>query len=230
MIELLLRSLEGLVKVCRDVDKVFVANADADHVLLDAGRSLVLIAELLVRRARGVDDESLGVTDVGEVRRELDIVDELASSRDATLDAEREDSAIGARAEVLFRSLVRRMGLEARVRHPLDELVILQPLRQLIGVLGVRCAAERKRLQTLQQQEGAKGVCASAQITQRNHASAKDECEVALEWSFWAKDCVKVEAVVSFARLVQKRELGRAVHALDAPVKRKEDSSVVIDP
>ena len=44
MIELLLRSLEGLVKVCRDVDKVFVANADADHVLLDAGRSLVLVS------------------------------------------------------------------------------------------------------------------------------------------------------------------------------------------
>jgi len=48
-------------------------------------------AHLLMRRARGMDDERLGVADVSEVARELERLDELAAGWAPALEAEADD-------------------------------------------------------------------------------------------------------------------------------------------
>ena len=74
----LLRSAQRLAKSADDVAGRFQADGKAHHVLADAGRGELLRVHLLVRGARGMDDERLGVADVGEVARELQRLDELA--------------------------------------------------------------------------------------------------------------------------------------------------------
>src|SRR5690242_18879671 len=57
----LLRGAEGLVQVVDDVVGVLEADGEADRVLADPGRLQRRRIELLVRRARGMDDERLRV-------------------------------------------------------------------------------------------------------------------------------------------------------------------------
>ena len=54
-----------------------------------------------------MDDQRLGVADVGQQAEDLDVVDELAAGLDAALDAERHDAAEAA-LEVLLGQLVGR--------------------------------------------------------------------------------------------------------------------------
>ena len=84
----LLRRGEGLLKVGLDVVNVLDAHGHADHLGLDAGGQLrgavsdglhavspihlLLVVELLVGGARGVDHERLGVAKVGCVDVSLD--------------------------------------------------------------------------------------------------------------------------------------------------------------
>ena len=52
-----------------------------DHVLADArGRELRGV-HLLMRRARGMDDQRLGIADIGEMRDEPQRFDEFAARR-----------------------------------------------------------------------------------------------------------------------------------------------------
>ena len=52
------------------------ADREADHVLRHAGGVQLTVVELRVRRRRRVDRERLGVADVGQVREQLQAVDE----------------------------------------------------------------------------------------------------------------------------------------------------------
>ena len=56
------RDLQRLREVGADVVDVLDADADADHVLADAARRLLLNRHLLVRRRRRVDHQRLRVT------------------------------------------------------------------------------------------------------------------------------------------------------------------------
>eukprot|EP00964_Phaeocystis_antarctica_P056353 scaffold33245_cov61-Phaeocystis_antarctica.AAC.5 len=60
-----------------DVVEVLVAHRDAHHGRRHASGGLLLRGELLVRRRGRVDDERARVTDVGQVRRHAERVDEL---------------------------------------------------------------------------------------------------------------------------------------------------------
>ena len=73
---LLRRGGEGLVEVPQDVVRVLEPDRDADEVRADAAGDERLVAELLVRRGRRVDDERADVADVGEVAAQLDRLDE----------------------------------------------------------------------------------------------------------------------------------------------------------
>jgi hypothetical protein len=57
----------------------FVRYRDPDHVGGHARGLLLLLAELLVRGERRLDDQGLAVADIREVRRELQPVDQLGS-------------------------------------------------------------------------------------------------------------------------------------------------------
>ena len=81
-------NLQRLREVGADVVDVLDADRDADHVLRHAGGFLLSLAKLLVRGGRGVDHQRLGVAHVGELRRELDGVDELRAWSEPALDAD----------------------------------------------------------------------------------------------------------------------------------------------
>ena len=68
--------------MCSDADR------EAHEVGRDAARALVLLAELRVGGGGRMDGQALGVADVGEVREELQAVDELLPAVPAALDAE----------------------------------------------------------------------------------------------------------------------------------------------
>ena len=72
---------------------VLDADGQADEVLGEVRRLKLLGRELRVCGGGGVDDQRLGVTDVGEVREQLDLIDNLQARVTAALDAEDHDAA-----------------------------------------------------------------------------------------------------------------------------------------
>lgn len=67
------------------------ADGEADRVGLDAGLRKLLGVHLGVGRAGGVDDEGLGVGDVGQLGEELQLVDKRPGFLRAALDFKGED-------------------------------------------------------------------------------------------------------------------------------------------
>ena len=68
---------EGGVEVDEEVGEVLEADGEADEVGRDARGAPFLLGELLVRRRPGVDDEALGVADVGDEREEPQARDQV---------------------------------------------------------------------------------------------------------------------------------------------------------
>ena len=101
-----------------------------NEVRRDARLRLLLGRQLLVRRRRGVDDERLGVADVREVARELHRVDDCRTHSRVALDPEVEHAPKLPRAQQAQRHLVRRVAWKAKVRHPRDCRVCLEPPMQ----------------------------------------------------------------------------------------------------
>src|SRR6478672_7389082 len=74
-----LRRLDGaqrLIEIPADVDRVFNPNRNPDQVGTGSGGNLLLLAQLLVSGAGGVDDQRFGVADVGEMRDQGQAFDE----------------------------------------------------------------------------------------------------------------------------------------------------------
>src|ERR1700730_4904591 len=88
-----LGAAERLVQVPQDVLHVLDADRDADQLGPDARGPQLLVAQLLVGRRTGVDDQLLGVPHVGQVAEQLDRLDEPLAGGPSALDAEREDRA-----------------------------------------------------------------------------------------------------------------------------------------
>src|SRR5690349_286130 len=203
----LLRRGERLVEVFLDVVDVLDAGRDAHLLGRDAGAPLLRLAELLVGRRRGVDDERLRVAHVREVRGELHRVDELLAGLEAALDAEGEHAA-EAVPEVLARALVVRVLLEAGVVHPRHLRVALEPARQREGVVDVALPAQGERLEALQELEGVERRQRRPEVAQPLDAGADDELDVA-ERALRTEDVVEDEAVVARRRIGEEGELAR---------------------
>lgn len=75
---------KGLLEVVDDVFDVFQAETDADEIWGDAAFDLLFVGELLVRSDPRVNDEGLGVADVGEMAAEFEVVDDGADFVDVT--------------------------------------------------------------------------------------------------------------------------------------------------
>lgn len=106
--------------------------------------------------APGVDGKSLGITDVGQVRDELEAVDNLTAST-AALDTEAENTA-EASLEVLLGRLVVGMALESGVRDPANVGASLEVLCEGQGVLGVALGTQAQGLSTEEELLSSKGV------------------------------------------------------------------------
>lgn len=187
---------KGLLEIVDDVLDVFQAEAHADEIGGDAAFDLLFVGQLLVRGDPRVDDEGLCVADVGEVAAELQVVDDGPHFVDVARLAERlathpegiykdhgqrvgggtltyhAKSKHAARAvgHRLLRSLVILVGFQARVEHPADARVRLEPLGERLRVLHVAFAAEGQGLQPLEEEPGVEGAHARSQVAHRVHA------------------------------------------------------------
>ena len=94
--------------------------------LRDTRATLLLVRELLVGSAPGVNGQCLSITDICKVRNELETVNDLATSATA-LDAEAKDTAESS-LQVSLSCLVVRMALETRVGNPADIGALLKIL------------------------------------------------------------------------------------------------------
>ena len=97
-------------------------------------------------RRGGMNHQALGVAHVGEVREQLQGVDELPAGFEAALDPEREDSPL-ALGQVLLRHRIVRAGREIGVVHPSDQWVRFEMLREGEGVGTVQVHAQGQGLQ-----------------------------------------------------------------------------------
>ena len=104
------------------------------------------------RRGR-VDDQRLGVADIGQVRQEFDAVDELLTGCSTALDAESEDGT-GAFRQVFACQFMVAVVFQPGVIDPGDFRVILQVAGDGQGIGSMPVHAQRQGLDALQQQEG----------------------------------------------------------------------------
>src|SRR5471032_616996 len=84
------RFCQSLLQIGDDVVSLFEAYRQANYVGARTGPDPLLLGELAVRRRGGMDDQALGVADVGHVAEQLDRVDDLHANVVAALHAERE--------------------------------------------------------------------------------------------------------------------------------------------
>lgn len=215
--------LEGLLEIGDDVVDVFRADGNTDQVLADAGSLLLLVAELLVGGGPGaagwlaklpvfsglsstrgsvhlLDGQGLGVADVGQVRDQLEAVNDLAAGGTAALDAEGQDAAEAA-LEVLLGGLVVGVALEAGIGDPADVVAVLEVLGEGESVLGVALGAQGEGLDAEEQLLGGEGAEAGAEVAQDLDAGADDVGD-------GAEGVPELEAVVSVGGLVELGEAG----------------------
>ena len=124
---------ERLVDVGEDVVDVFDADGEADEVGGDAGGPELVVGELAVGGAGGVQDAGARVGDVRHDGRELEAIHEARGGGAAALDAEGDDAA-GAVGQVLPRQRVEGVAFEAGVVDPGDARVLFEVFRDGEGV------------------------------------------------------------------------------------------------
>ena len=114
LIESNLGCLERLVDVGNNVLHLLDAYGEADEIGGDPCRNLLLRRQLLVGRGSGMNDQRLGVTDVGQVRQELHAIDKFLACLHTTPDAETDDrpSPLG---KILFRTTMVLMAGKTRI-------------------------------------------------------------------------------------------------------------------
>lgn len=154
-----------------------------------------------------LNSQSLGITNIGQVGDELEVINHLGAVFAASLNAKAQD-ATKTLLEVSLGNLVRRVARQARVGDPADLGALLEVLGEGEGVLGVALGAQRQRLGAEQELLRGKGVEVGAQVADNLDARADDEGD-------GAKRLPELEAVVALGRLDKLRE----ARGVGAPVK-----------
>lgn len=154
-----------------------------------------------------VNRQRLGITNIRQVRNELEPINNLRPGRLAALDAKAQHTAIPA-LEILLGRVMRGMALQTGVRDPRDVGIRLEPRRELDGVLRVALAAQRQRLEPEDELLGGEGVEAGANVALQLDARADDEAD-------GAKGLPELEPVVARRRLDELRE----ARGVGAPVE-----------
>ena len=108
---------QRLIQIPQNVVEVFEADREADHVGLDTGGALLRGAQLLVRGRGWMDHQAAGVADVGQVRKQLGVVDQLTARFVSALDAEAKYRA-GALGQILLCEVVILAAGEAGIVDP----------------------------------------------------------------------------------------------------------------
>src|SRR6185369_3381151 len=89
----LLRRAQRLSEIVDDIRGRLDADREADQLLADPGLGELVGIHLLMGGRGGMNDQRLGIADIGEMADQLQALDELAARGPAALDAERDDGA-----------------------------------------------------------------------------------------------------------------------------------------
>ena len=152
-----------------------------------------------------MNDQALGIANVGQVREQLHRVDELPARLQAALDAEAHEAA-EAFLQILHRQLVARVLRQPRIRHPAYQRMLLQVPRDLQRVLAMLALAQRQRLQPLQEQERVERTEARPDVAQQLHPRLDDERHVAQAGEV-AEHLPELQPMIARVRLRELREL-----------------------
>ena len=135
--------VQRLSQVPQDVVNVFDADGESHKVWRDAGGQLLLGRKLLVGRRGRMDGQRFGIAHVGQVRKELQALDEAPTGLRPALDAKAQDSALSP-GQVLLGQFVRGMVWQAGVRDPTHLGMTLQELGHRLGVATVLLHPQRE--------------------------------------------------------------------------------------
>src|SRR5688572_17717401 len=100
-----------------------------------------------------MNDEALAVADIGEVRKQLHVLDQLPAGIAAAFDAESEDRA-GAFWQILLGERAIGARRQGRIVDPADRRMVTEEIRDFARVGNVALHSNMERLEALQQQEG----------------------------------------------------------------------------
>jgi hypothetical protein len=125
-----------------------------------------------------MDDERAGVADIGEMREQLHVRDQLDAGLVAALEAEGEHRT-RALGQVLAREGVVAVARQSGIAHPGHLVVGAEPLRDRKRVVAVTLDAQRQRLDAGQDQERIERRQRWPDVAQRQCAAGDRECEIA---------------------------------------------------
>ena len=168
---------------------------EADHTGGDAGSDQLLVGQLTVGLAGGMQHAGADVRHVDHVGSQLQAVHKLDRIVSSAFEGEGQNAA-GAEGQVFFRQFMIGVGGKSGVVDELDLIVGSQKFRNDLGVFAVALHAHSQSLQTQIQQEGVDGGGIGAKVTHQLGAGLGDE-------SGFAKAFHIAHAVIALVRLDQ---------------------------
>src|SRR5271169_6479515 len=141
-----------LVEIADQVLGGFEADREANDVGGGAGRQALLVGQLAVRRRGGMQNQTAGVADIGEMREQAHALDQLDPGFVAALDAESEDRA-GTFWQVFAGEVVKRALLQPSVGNPIDARMIDDDLGDPEGIPDLAVHAQMQGLDAGQRQK-----------------------------------------------------------------------------
>src|SRR3984893_17970292 len=194
----LLRRPERLAEVVDNVLGGFDADREPKQLFANSGGFELGGIHLLMGGAGGMNDQRLGVADIGEVADQPQALDEFLAGRPAALDSEAYDRPRAARQQSPGQRMI-RMGFQRRMQNPVYRLVRGQEFQNRVGIRDMAVHADAEGLYTLQQLKGIGRREAGAEVAQALGARPHDERR-------WAELLVENDAVITGIWLGQHRK------------------------
>src|SRR5580698_470709 len=85
--------LQRLIDVPEDIIERFQSDRQPYHFRCNTGGALLFFVELAMRRRRWMNNQCLGIADIGQMRQELDRLDKSHAGRGASFDAKSKDAS-----------------------------------------------------------------------------------------------------------------------------------------
>jgi len=118
-----------------------------DEILGDTCRALFLICQLLMCCGCRGDDQGLCIAHIGQMGRQLNVIDKACAGCGASLDTKGQDCTESMMEDLLGMGM-RRVRGESRVRDPFNTWVVLQVLSQTQCIVNRSLDSKRQGFQT----------------------------------------------------------------------------------
>src|SRR5882757_2187609 len=178
-----------LFKIGDDVGGRLQADRESHDVGAGAGGDALLLGELAMRRRGRMDDQALGVADIGHVREEVDAVDDLDAGFVTALDAEGEDRT-RALGQVLSGERIVLVRFQAGIVHPRHGGMLLEKFGHFLRVAAMTLHAQPQRLDAQHGDPGVEWRLRGAEIAQAHGMAVEGVGHV-------AEGLVEIEPMIS---------------------------------